>query len=283
MKSKMFFFLLLLLFLPIQAKEKIAIAVLPFENATNVQAEDIGSRLASLIEAGLVQEKRFVVIEREKLKKILEEQGITLSGFAEGKVEPGKIKGVDAILMGKVTAVWVVPEKEAIFYTVTVKTKVEATVKLIDVETGEIKLSEVQDGFEKNTLSTGDFVSFPSEEAIAREAEALLEKSTKECAQRIVNRISQVYPLEGKILKVEGKKVWISLGRIHGIKPKQKLLIIALGEVLKDPDTGEIISAVKEVIGELEVTNLQEKVAEAQVKKLEKGKSIKAGDRVQTM
>lgn len=268
---------------PLQAKEgPINIAVLPFENVSNVQAEDIGNRLAALIEAGLVQQKRFNIIERSQLEKILKEQGLSMSGFAEGSIEPGKIKGVDAVLLGKITTIWVVTEPESIFYTVTIKTKVEANVKLIDTETGEIKLAEVQDGFEKNTLSTGDFQTFPGEEQINQESEALLEKSTKECAEKIIARIAAVYPLEGKVLKVEGKKLWVSLAKGDGVAARQKLDIITLGDVLKDPDTGEIIASTREVIGEAEITRVEEKYSEAVVKRLNKGKTVTAGDLVVT-
>jgi len=54
----------------------------------------------------LVQTNRFTVLEREKFDKILQEQGLSMTGVIDqnSAVEIGKLLGVDALIFGNVTA-----------------------------------------------------------------------------------------------------------------------------------------------------------------------------------
>lgn len=54
----------------------------------------------------LLQTKRFTVMEREKIRQILKEQGLEMSGAIDenSAVEIGKLLGVDALIFGDVTA-----------------------------------------------------------------------------------------------------------------------------------------------------------------------------------
>ncbi len=54
----------------------------------------------------LVQTNRFTVLEREKIDKILQEQGLSMTGVIDqnSAVEIGKLLGVDALIFGNVTA-----------------------------------------------------------------------------------------------------------------------------------------------------------------------------------
>jgi curli biogenesis system outer membrane secretion channel CsgG len=75
------------------------IAVIPFSSKNT----DMGSAVAESLSANLLN-SRFTVIERTQLDKILAEQGLSLSGvLLDQQSIIGKIKGIDAIIVGSAT------------------------------------------------------------------------------------------------------------------------------------------------------------------------------------
>jgi len=77
------------------------IAVAEFEGP-----EGSGELAAYKLTEYLVQTNRFTVLEREKIDKILQEQGLSMTGVIDqnSAVEIGKLLGVDALIFGNVTA-----------------------------------------------------------------------------------------------------------------------------------------------------------------------------------
>jgi len=75
------------------------IAVMPF-NGNNT---DIGNAVAESLSANLLN-SRFTIIERTQLDKLLAEQGLSLTGVLQNEQSiVGKIKGIDAIIVGSTT------------------------------------------------------------------------------------------------------------------------------------------------------------------------------------
>ncbi len=75
------------------------IAVIPF-TANNT---DIGNAVAESLSANLLN-SRFTVMERTQLDKLLAEQGLSLTGVLQDHQSIiGKIKGIDAIIVGSAT------------------------------------------------------------------------------------------------------------------------------------------------------------------------------------
>lgn len=75
------------------------IAVIPF----SAKNPEMGQAVAESLSANLLH-SRFIVIERTQLDKLLTEQGLSLTGVLEDQQSIiGKIKGVDAIIVGSAT------------------------------------------------------------------------------------------------------------------------------------------------------------------------------------
>ena len=75
------------------------IAIIPF-TAKNTE---MGYAVAESLSANLLH-SRFTVIERTQLDKLLAEQGLSLTGVLEDQQSiVGKIKGIDAIIVGSAT------------------------------------------------------------------------------------------------------------------------------------------------------------------------------------
>jgi len=107
----------------IELKPKIA--VFPFEDS-NVRTERLkfGETLSEMLITALIQTKKFEVIERLQLEKIIEEQKLGQSGALDDEtaVEVGQLLGLDAIVIGSISRL---------------KSVIEADVRFVDVKTGK--------------------------------------------------------------------------------------------------------------------------------------------------
>ena len=103
--------------------------------------ERSGSQVATLLQSMLIAAKHFDIMERDKLRRILEEQNLGMSGIVDETTaaEIGSMLGVDALLFGEVT-MYEVEDKE-IEKTVKERrgTGKYRTVEEKDEKTGEVK------------------------------------------------------------------------------------------------------------------------------------------------
>ena len=136
------------------------IAVLPFV----CNKAEIGYNIAESLSANLVM-SRFTVIERGQLKKLLIEQGLTLTGVIENnQLIIGKIKGVDAVIVGSATTK---RGFAGMIYGGVIDYVSNCSARLVDVETGEVLLAT---NFTAESASTMSGVTTASEvgESLAR-------------------------------------------------------------------------------------------------------------------
>jgi len=168
------------------------IAVLDFSGE-----RDIGRKLADLMVERLVKEDRvasyyadapgkiFKVIERSRLQQVLSEQNLRDSGVIDDAqaAQVGKVLGIDVIITGNVThSVAQHGEWEQRTYTVkkqkvtknvmctTREVAVDCSMRIIDVNTGEIKLSESVRPVENDKWCQDDTGGLLTEEALVSKA-----------------------------------------------------------------------------------------------------------------
>jgi hypothetical protein len=70
----------------------------------------------------------------------------------------------------------------------------------------------------------------------------------------------------GRVIKVEGNKVWINLGSNAGIKIGDEFGVFRKGEELIDPDTGQSLGADEEKVGIVVVTEVKTKYSVATIR-----------------
>lgn len=129
------------------------VAVLPFA-AYNAE---VGVTIAESLSANLVA-SRFTVVERIQLEKILSEQGLTLTGVLENQQSiVGKVKGVDAVIVGTVS---VSHGFAGLVYGGYIDYVSNCTARMIDVATGEVVVAAT---FSASTASTQRGVTTPTE------------------------------------------------------------------------------------------------------------------------
>jgi curli biogenesis system outer membrane secretion channel CsgG len=108
MRCSLVIFLVLLFSIQIFAGDlqglKKRIAVVDFEDRSG-WGHNIGTGLADMLVTELVKSGDFMVVERQELSKILEEQGLGMSGVVtpQSAAQVGQVLGVELMVMGSVT------------------------------------------------------------------------------------------------------------------------------------------------------------------------------------
>ena len=223
-----------------QVGSRLAVAVLPFE--TGRDAQKYKDAITNEMINELVNLRRFRVIERSAIDKIVSEQKIQASGFVDDKtaVKLGKIAGADALVIGNISVTG---------------TTVKISARLVDVETGE-------------TLIAQD----ASSETTAPDA---LDATVRNVATLLYNELPII---EGDIIKVESEELFIDIGGIQGLRKGTKCVVFREGESIKHPISGEILGKKVTRLGEIIVIQVQDKFAT--VKTIETEQDIQVGDKV---
>ena len=219
---------------------RLRLAIVPFrisEKITNKTAsQDYSSSWNNALEEGLVQSRRFAMVDRTYSNETNQEltqymdQGFNISELAR----LGQSIGTDYLIVGEVKK-----------YNVTDKSvsnplddtrisrsslNTEISLRLIDVATSQIK-------FAKSYTSSNSAIS---------------------------DIINAIYPMV--ILSVQDSFVTIGSGG-SSLKIGQHFRAMGLGEELKDPYTGESLGKQESYIGEIEITDVQFKTSQAKIVK----------------
>ncbi|MCF6338967.1 MAG: CsgG/HfaB family protein [Gammaproteobacteria bacterium] len=231
--------------------------------------EDTTRLLSSDLMTYLVKTNKFDVVERSRMKDILTEQEFSESGYIspESAVKMGNLIGADYFVMGKIEMLKAGVKRKKIPYTDTVRSlyvgKMIVNVRIVDSRGGKIVTAEKftvehEDRNPKGELTADEFL------------EALKEKTVKEIVNGVV---AGVFPL--KIAKVTGNTVYINRGSGVDFEVGDHLSVLAQGEGLIDPDTGESLGSAEEEVGVVEVTSIQQKFSKAKI--ISGEKNIKKG------
>jgi curli biogenesis system outer membrane secretion channel CsgG len=169
---------------PYQGVKK-RIAVKPFEYKAAKGAGDVGSGLSDMLTDSLFNTNRFILVERERLKDVIEEQDLADTGrFRQETVVPkGELEGAELLIRGSVTqfepncrggSLLLISGKQAC---------VSINLRIVDARTGRIVNSTTVDGtsgtggvgliFTTSPLpiGLGAWSKTPMEEAIRRAIE----------------------------------------------------------------------------------------------------------------
>ncbi|MBP1649271.1 MAG: Tetratricopeptide repeat-containing protein [Bacteroidetes bacterium] len=223
-----------------QVGSRLALAVMPFVGKG--EAKDLAEPMTEEMIAQLVTLRRFKVIERSALDKVLEEQSLQASGLVDDKTATnlGKLAGADAIVVGSLNIA---------------KNRTKVSARVIDTETGETIVAKAEGS---------EGVSFADAEAV-----------TQQVAIKIYNELPLV---EGFIVKSEPSLFYIDIGNEKGIRKGSKCVAFREGEEIKHPVTGEVLGKKVTKLGELIVVAVYEKMAAVRV--AEKEGDIVVGDKV---
>ncbi len=146
-------------------------------------------------------------------------------------------------------------------------------IRLVDGATDQVRLS-----FESRIRDEGagsGAGEVPDEGTMA--ARRRLERATNKAAYGVAHWLGEC-PWQSVVSAVEGGVVRLAAGREHGLEVGMLLRVLAPGEVVIDPESGEAIGSITRPVGRLEVTQVEARSALAEV--LSGRRILKAGYRV---
>ncbi len=223
-----------------QVGSRLAVAVVPFD--AKGEGKQFADAVTETMITKLVNLRRFKVIERSVIDKVMKEQKFQSSGIVDDKtaVKLGKVAGADAIIVGSIL--------------ITTGTG-KFSARVIDVETSETIVAE--------------------EASIEKPIMDVVEQVVENVATMIYNDL----PLaEGIIVKVDADEMYINIGLTQGVRKGTKCVVFREGAPIQHPVTGEVLGKKVTRLGELLVVQVQDKIAS--IKTLETEQSLKVGDKV---
>jgi len=232
------------------------IAVLDFEGSENFS--NIGSiEMAEILITQLKKSGGFEIIERNKLKEVIQEQNLQLSGIVneETAVEMGNLLGAEYLVMGKISSV-TETKKDKFAYTL-VQLEVGIDVRVINTSTGNIIFGETASGITEEKIvmtSSGQIVSG------AINYNSAYEKAARIAAEKIATRLSDLSIISGFVIQNESAETVLDIGNADGVKNGMYFLVFRLGNELTHPVTKKHLGWQKELVDVLKINKVEKKM-----------------------
>ncbi len=227
------------------------IGIVDFENKSAYGQNRLGSAASDILVTELAKTGKFVVVERDKLQKIFDEQKLQASGAVDARtvVRVGKILGLNAIVTGAVSQFGVKEEGSDYLLVASKRQVAEVTVdiRVVDAENGQVLYADSGKGVGKSTkrnvLGLGGRGGY--DETI--EGEAL----RAAIVQFTANVVSQVHkkPWSCRIAAVSGGRLYLNAGPTMGLEKGASLDCFHLGSEVIDPTTGLVLGHEEVALG----------------------------------
>ncbi|MGM0509178.1 MAG: CsgG/HfaB family protein, partial [Fusobacteriota bacterium] len=266
----------------VEASKKERVVVLPFKDLSQQESYNPGEKLSSTLAGDLAALGRFQVLDRTELESILEEQKLTLSGAVENDqgIKVGKLASAKMAFTGNIASLNVYREeevkdkvadlgilkikKEERTYKKEWNAKLKVTIKVLNVETGEI----IKSFTKEVTYETQD----------VHNEESAIDGAIDKISDDIINGMRELFLIKSYIIDKQGKTAIIRLGTNMGIKKGMEFYIYSDGNKIKDKYSGKILDVSGENIGLLYITDVDKNSAYA---KIVRGKSeVKSGQKL---
>ncbi len=208
-----------------QLGARLRIVVTPFERESIGDNQQLSHGFEGLLLPAILKHRRFSLVERSRLKEVLEELKLSESGLVDEDtaLKVGKLLAAGGTLLGSVL------ERAD---------SVEIYARLVDTETAEV-LTAV-DIYGENvdigllrTLSRGLNLKLAKELPVA----------------------------EGIVMKTDHRRITVNFGRNKGVKKGMKLILYQIGEVIRDPETGEPAGLEVEELGQARIESVTEDIS----------------------
>lgn len=231
------------------------IGVTDFENKTAYGQTRLGTAATDILVTELAKTGKFIVVERDKLNKIMEEQKLQLSGAIDPNtaLQMGKVLGLQAIVTGAVSQFGVSTTGSDYLLVQSKKQVAECTVdvRVVDAETGAVLFADSGKGVSKT--GTGSFLGMGTKggynETVEGEA---LRAAIVELVDNIISQVSQK-PWSCRIAEVDGDSIYVDAGLDSGLKEGLRLALFRLGKEIKSPTTGLVIGRTETKVGEAKI------------------------------
>ncbi len=233
------------------------IGVVSFENKAPYAQNRIGNTATDILITELTKSGKFIVVERDKMDKLLEEQKLGQSGAIDPNTaaKVGKILGLNAIVTGSVSQFGVKKEGKDFIISESKQQIVECTVdvRVVDAETGQVLLADSGKGVVKK--SSGKILGMGNQSKYDEtlEGEALRAAIVK-FVDNIIYQVNKK-PWSCRVAAVKDGKIYLNAGIEAGLQEGQKLRAFSQGAEILDPTTGLVIGQEEEELGVLKIAS----------------------------
>ena len=289
MKKFLLFFVVLVMCLvsssTFAAKEKPTLAVMPFQvnplmrtitvNNVVITRQVMEREFSNQLTSFLVKSRKFNVLNRTDIRRIIAENNLTNSQWAKPGQEQmvGKLLVSDYLITGTINRLEFAVRRRRIALTNEIARNITATFKF------QFKITAVKSGkvvsanqiTEKLTNSEVRRLIPAAERrnwGVSEYKDLLFERATIKAGNDI---LAEIYPI--KIASVNGESVMLNRGKGAGIKTGQIFKVFNQGNVVTDPDTGEVLGASEEEAGTIKISAVNPKFSSGKIIK-GKGKVI---------
>jgi curli biogenesis system outer membrane secretion channel CsgG len=258
-----------------------SISVTQFDNDAGWSGQwDIGEAWGTVLTDMLSQTGKFIVVgEKDMRKEALDEQDFAASGRTAGGAKApvtGQMTPAQLLVKGKITHVEETTGGGGGGISIGGvrvggrggKGEVNATIYVVDSTTGQVVASKSVVGVStRKGLSVGysgagwagDLAGFQSDNV-----GKALEAACSEAVDFIVKQLPGI-PWTGSVVQVAKDKVYINRGTREGVSVGDSF-VVGDAEVIRDPDTGEVLDTTVEEVATLQVAEVREKLAICTVK-----------------
>lgn len=266
-----------------------SVTVSKFENRSGWSGRwSIGDAWGAVLTDSLNQTGRFIVLgEKDMRQEAMEEQDFAASGRAAGggkTVVTGQMTPAQLLVKGTITHFqdgtsgggMGIGIKGFRIGASGGKAEINVVLYIVDSSTGQVMASKKCYGEMTKTglslgLTSGDFTGDVGGFKKTNAGKAV-EKAVDEAVTFMTGQLGEI-PWTGKVVLTKGGKVYINRGTREGVVTGQTF-DVGHAEVLRDPDTGEVLDTSLERVGSIEAVKVKEKLA---ICKIVKGSGIKKG------
>ena len=266
-----------------------SVVVSKFQNRSNWRGQwDLGDAWGAVLTDSLYQTGRFIMLgEKDMRREALEEQDLAASGRAAGggkKVVTGQMTPAQLLIKGDIThfadgtaggggGIGIKGFRIGVGGG---KSEINAIMYIVDSSTGQVVASKKCYGeVTKSRLSIGlTKGGFSGDVGGFRKTNAgkAVEKAVDEGVAALISKLEEI-PWTGKVILTKGSKVYINRGTREGVSTGQSF-DVGKSEVLRDPDSGEVLDQSLERVATIQVVEVKEKIA---ICKVTQGSGIKKG------
>jgi len=257
---------------------KKTVAVIDFSNDSGYNSlPNLGRDFSMQLSDALIQSGKFIVLSRKSLNTVMAEQDLANSNrFAKAHAARlGKIIPAQILIKGKITEFeentsgggqglsihgFSLSARKS-------SAHVAVIIQLVDSTTGEIIDSKRVEG---NANASGFSLGYSGSFSLGTSnfKKTPLGKAVQMAIDRavvyIADKMSHI-PWKGRVVLVKNNQVYINAGRNTGVQSGNIFFVLREGEVLVDPDTGMELGRESKKIGEIQVTEVQDKFSKAKI------------------
>ncbi len=253
-----------------------SITVTKFENKAGWAGQwDIGDAWSTVLTDQLNQTGKFIVLgEKDMRQEALGEQDFAASGrTAGGKKAPvtGQMTPAQLLVKGAITHVQddTAGGGGGISYGgIHVggkggKGEVNATIYIIDSTTGQVLASKSVIGTStQRGLSVGVYRNGVGAEAGGHKNDNVGKAVESACGEAVKFMIDQLpkIPWSGSVVQTVNGKVYINRGSREGVAVGDSF-VVGDSEVIRDPDTGEVLDSTVKEVARVQVSEVKEKLS----------------------